>query len=224
MYMELGFFVDESGDFDLKSQHSPYYIVTLVIHDKRNIIDKEVELLDKHLFERNMNECAIHSAPLIRNESVYKNNTIEERRACFFQMYNFTRQVPITYKTFSYEKKKFKDKDSIISQMARDLASFIDANYDFFSECKEIKVYYDNGQIEISTILNVGLNCILNNIVLKKVFPDDYKLLQVADFICTMELLKIKNNNNILSKSEKNFLKKKELKTIIKTLETKRFK
>lgn len=35
--------------------------------------------------------------------------------------------------------------------------------------------------------------------------PHDYKLFQVADFICTMELIKLKLENNIFSKSEMTF-------------------
>ena len=35
--------------------------------------------------------------------------------------------------------------------------------------------------------------------------PHDYKLFQVADFICTMELIKLKLENNIFSKSEMSF-------------------
>lgn len=35
--------------------------------------------------------------------------------------------------------------------------------------------------------------------------PGDYKLFQVADFICTMELITLKLNNRLFSKSEMNF-------------------
>ena len=36
--------------------------------------------------------------------------------------------------------------------------------------------------------------------------PTDYKLFQVADLICTMELTKLKIENNAMSNSEKLFL------------------
>lgn len=220
--IELGIFVDESGDFDLKSKHSPYYIVTLVIHNKKDGIGDDVNDLERHISEKNLPKTPIHSAPIIRNELEYKNYTIEERRFLFFQMYNFTRKVPITYKTFIYEKKIFKEKDGIISQMGKDLSAFVDDNYELFSTCKELKVYYDNGQAEISRILYFGLNCILNNVEIKRVVPSNYRLLQVADFICTIELLRVKNDNNQLTKSEKGFLKIEELNKIVKTLNKKR--
>lgn len=43
--------------------------------------------------------------------------------------------------------------------------------------------------------------------------PADYKLFQVADFICTMELTSLKLENNLFSKSEMLFFgNKRDLK------------
>lgn len=60
---------------------------------------------------------------------------------------------------------------------------------------------------------------------LKKAEPQNYVLLQVADCICALELLKIKKSLNQLSKSEINFFyKPKELiKTFIKSIDKKGF-
>ena len=42
----------------------------------------------------------------------------------------------------------------------------------------------------------------LPNPIFRKVMPSDYKLFQVADFICTMELINLKHESNLFSKSE----------------------
>ena len=57
----------------------------------------------------------------------------------------------------------------------------------------------------------------------RKSEPQNYVLLQAADFICTLELLKIKKSLNQLSKSETSFFyKPKELsKTFIKSIDKK---
>lgn len=59
----------------------------------------------------------------------------------------------------------------------------------------------------------------------RKAMPQKYKLLQVADFICTIELLNIKRNSNTLNSSEKKFFyKSQELKkTFIKAINKKHF-
>jgi len=60
----------------------------------------------------------------------------------------------------------------------------------------------------------------LDNVEFKRVIPSDYRLFQVADLICTLKLIELKRNNNILSKSEKLFfvddrtLKKNYLKIV----------
>ncbi|MDD6627100.1 MAG: hypothetical protein PUF03_02480 [Lachnospiraceae bacterium] len=63
-----------------------------------------------------------------------------------------------------------------------------------------------------------------SNVEFRKAEPQKYRLLQAADFICSMELLKIKKNENRLSKSEKQFFyKPQELKkTFLKAIDKKR--
>ena len=65
----------------------------------------------------------------------------------------------------------------------------------------------------------------LDNVEFIKAMPQQYKLLQVADFICTIELLNIKKNSNSLNSSEKKFFyKPQELKkTFIKSINKKHF-
>ena len=59
---------------------------------------------------------------------------------------------------------------------------------------------------------------------LQKAEPQKYRLLQAADFVSSLELLKIKNSEKRLSKSEEKFFyKPQELKKpFLKSLEVKR--
>lgn len=63
-----------------------------------------------------------------------------------------------------------------------------------------------------------------SKVAFRKAEPQKYRLLQAADFICSMELLRIKKNENRLSKSEKQFFyKSQELKkTFFKAIDKKR--
>ena len=60
-------------------------------------------------------------------------------------------------------------------------------------------------EVEVSKLLSSVFNALLPNPIFRKVMPSDYKLFEVADFICTMELVKLKIENNLFSKSEKIF-------------------
>ena len=46
---ELSVFIDESGDFGEYDYHSPYYIISMVFHDKAVNIDDSVKKLNQEL-------------------------------------------------------------------------------------------------------------------------------------------------------------------------------
>ena len=100
----LSVFVDESGDFGSYEIHAPYYLVSLILHDQRIDISEEIKLFNSHLLYLR-HEChAIHTGPLIRRESTYKNDLIEERKYLFNALFNFARKIPFYY--FSVKIKK----------------------------------------------------------------------------------------------------------------------
>lgn len=96
----------------------------------------------------------------------------------------------------------------------------------YFEQFDKVIVYYDNGQAELSAILNAVLSLLFSEVEFRKAEPQKYRLLQVADFVCSMELLKIKKKEKRLSKSEdKFFYKAQELqKPFLRSLEDKRLK
>ena len=63
-------------------------------------------------------------------------------------------------------------------------------------------LYYDNGQRELTRILNMALATELSNYDVRRVFPWEYKLFQVADLICTLKLTEKKVERQGLSHSE----------------------
>lgn len=82
-----------------------------------------------------------------------------------------------------------------------------------------------NGQSDLSAVLNAVFSIWITNIEFRKAEPQKYRLLQAADFFCSMELIKIKREENRLSRTEEQFFyKPQELKkTFIKGISKKRF-
>ena len=218
---ELSIFIDESGDFGEYSFHSPYYIITMVFHDQSISIDHEIEYLNDAFYNMGMAEHSVHTGPLIRREEEYKNMGIKERRQILNKMVAFIRKTNVKYKSFYIEKKHIADRVEASGKLARLIGSFIRENYDEFLSYDIVKVYYDNGQTEVSKILSSVFNAMLQNVVFRKVIPSDYKLFQVADFCCTFELIRLKMENNGLTKTEAYFfgnsrdLKKNYLKPLL---------
>ena len=85
-----------------------------------------------------------------------------------------------------------------ISKVLRDHA-------EYFESFDKIIVYYDNGQVELTKILTTLFNALLYNVEFRKVKPSDYKLFQVADLVCTLELLIEKASTSSFTSSESEF-------------------
>ena len=146
----LSVFIDESGDFGPYEPHAPYYLVAMVLHDQKIDIVDNINTFEEHLINLGYHNHAIHTGPLIRRESVYSNDLVEDRKRLFNALFN--------------------------------------------------------GQIELTKILTSVFSTLYTYVEFRKVRPVDYKLFQVADLICTMELLEEKSTTNSFSRSELDFL------------------
>ncbi len=204
---DLSIFIDESGDFGKVSQHSPFYIVSMVFHEQSNSISEQVKLLDDELKMIGLENHTIHSAPLIRRESVYKNFDIGFRKRIFHKLFMFTKNVKIKHASLVVDKTKYSNQHDIAKQLSRQLACLINDNMEYFNSFDNIIVYYDNGQYQLSYILNVVFSTLMyNSFEFRQVMPNQYKLFQTADLFCTLILIQCKiENGKDLSNSEKIF-------------------
>ena len=222
----LSIFVDESGDFGTYSQHSPYYIVTMVFHNQESKITEQIQKLDQEILSLGYEkDFVIHTAPLIRKEEMFSSVSPNERRALFTKLFYFVIKSDIHYKTFIFEKRQFENVLKLEGRMAKEISQFIRGNQDFFQSFESVILYYDNGQYELNRILNTVLATELSLYDVRKVLPKDYKLFQAADLICTLQLLSLKCDRHELSRSEQLiFHNERELKKqFLKPIRKKKF-
>lgn len=190
---ELSIFIDESGDFGDYQEHCPFYIISLVFHEQNNSIETQVDKLNQFLIENNLKNHTIHTAPLIRQEQGYKYMDIALRSKIFKQLFNFVRGVDISYKTIVVDKKMFSEQVDIIKMITKELSSFIKEHYQYFNQFDNIIIYYDNGQIQLTkTLIAIFGSLIGDNSEFRVITPNNYKLFQTADLICTLALIKNK--------------------------------
>lgn len=212
---ELSVFIDESGDFGEVRGRQTYYLVTFVFHNQGNNIDRQVAKLEESIKRSGFDLEYVHTGPVIRREEVFSKYSIDERRKLLYKMLNFVNACPISYLSVVIDRKEALDKISLSGKLAKAINMEICAHQDFFIGFDKIIVYYDNGQNELSTILNAVFSIRFPNVEFRKAEPQKYRLLQAADFICSMELLRIKSAEKRLSKSEEHFFyKPQELKKI----------
>lgn len=221
---ELSVFIDESGDFGELKERPAYYLVTFVFHNQESNIKQQVTNLENSIKNSGFDIEYIHTGPLIRREEVFAGYSIDQRRKLLYKMLNFVNACPIYYITVVIDRKEAIDKISLSGKLAKTINISMSVHQDFFADFDKIIVYYDNGQNELSVILNAVFSIQFSNVEFRKAAPQKYRLLQAADFICSMELLKIKKIEKRLSKSEEKFFyKPQELtKIFFKSIEKKK--
>ncbi len=123
------------------------------------------------------------------------------------KLMSFIRHINFSYKTIFIEKNHIEDSVEAIGKLSKQLSNFIRNNANLFYGYETVKIYYDNGQVEVTRILSSVFNVLLENVEFRKVIPSQYRLFQVADLICTLKLAELKLLRNSLSNSERKFFK-----------------
>ena len=199
---ELSVFIDESGDFGEVKERPAYYLVTFVFHNQNDDIDRQVAKLEESVKNAGFDVEYIHTGPVIRREEVFARYSIDERRKLLYKMLNFVNACPISYLTVVIDRKEAVDKVSLSGKLAKAINTAMRVHQEFFSNFDKLIVYYDNGQNELSIILNAVFSIQFSNVEFRRAEPQKYRLLQAADFICSMELINIKRDEKRLSRSE----------------------
>ena len=175
------------------------------MHDQDYNIDSELVKLENELANAGYPNHCVHAGPIIRQEAEFRFEDMHVRKKILKKLMSFFRQIDIKCKTVYIEKKHIVDEVEAAGKLAKELSRFIRDNLQYFLSFDIIKIYYDNGQVEVNKILSSVFNVLLDNVEFRKVIPADYRLFQVADLICTLQLLELKLENHILSNSEKLF-------------------
>lgn len=198
----LNIFIDESGDFGEIKERPAYYLVTFVFHNQDDDIDQQVTKLEDSIRIAGFDVEYIHTGPIIRREEVFARYSIDERRKLLYKMLNFVNDCPILHLSVIVDRKEAIDRVALSGRLAKAINMAMNEHLDFFISFDKIIVYYDNGQSELSAILNAVFSIRFSDVEFRKVQPQKYKLLQAADFICSKELLKIKREEKRLEEMD----------------------
>ena len=224
---ELSIFVDESGMFGDFCAYTPYYIIGIILHDQsKNISEQENKLEDSLRLLGFRKKTYIHSGPIITNKMPFKNIDGSLRRKLLMKLFEFFRNTDTKYYIFAVDRKYVSNMDQVLSSLVEQINTFIDKNSKVFSEYKIVKIYYDRGQSEISKLLRDTFCERLKNASMKnQVSPREYRLLQVADLVCTLELVDFKMRKKTQTKSETSFFRGYKMmnKIYLKALRRKKF-
>ena len=188
---ELSIFVDESGG---QNGRSKYVLMTLVLHDQSESIVSAIQNYEGSLASKGLPDIPFHASPLMYGKDAYFSLDHETRHRLFSSFFVFTRKLPIAYKTFAYRRDELSEPEAFTARLKRDLVVFLVDNLESFQSFDKAKIYYDNGQHMITEALHAAIEFTLSKqaVLYRKASPSDYRLAQVADFLCTIELAAIK--------------------------------
>ncbi|MEG1907794.1 MAG: DUF3800 domain-containing protein [Gordonibacter sp.] len=188
---ELSLFVDESGTV---GKDSKYYLITLVFHDQADDIAEHISSYERALRSRGLPDISFHASPLMNGNDEYAGMGMDERKKLLAAFFVFARKLPVTYKTFAYVKKEFADSETLAARMRRDVVTFLFDHLESFQRFDIVKIYYDDGQKVVSNTLREAIGYALSkeSVLFRKSSAADYRLAQVADFLCTIELTALK--------------------------------
>lgn len=202
----LSIHIDESGNLNLSNRQNPTYCLTMVFHNQDDNISSNLQFLDKRLSEIDCDVPFIHTSPLIRQDKPFEDLLMTDRMHIFRIFSRFVEQLPITYASFSVTKTFYQEDKQIEEAFRRQIKNFIEYNLECFQIFEKITVYYDCGQSIISKILRDTFGKIFDNRMdFRTAYQKDYRLMQVADFVCTLEQSKIRWDEHRPTKSEKDF-------------------
>lgn len=196
----LSIFVDESGDFGESSLG--YYVVSMVFHEQKQLLQKHLDVLQENLTYTDMGDHTVHSGAAIRGEAEYRNISLNVRKAVVDRLFSFVRSAPIYHETLFFKRKDVKNRLALEAAISRGLGGFLQELSTYFRCFDNVIIYYDNGQAELTRILNVVMNAYFLNVEFRNVAPSEYRLFQAADLYCTLELLRGKDEDNALTKSD----------------------
>lgn len=187
---ELSIFVDESGSADLSTRR---YLVTLFFHDQSVSIDDAIGRYEASLREKGLPNIPFHASPLINGNDEYKNLEMADRKRLWAALFVFTRTLPVSYRTFSYLTREF-TQDSLRDRIERDIKALMEESLAKFQSFEAVKIYYDGGQSAVTQALHGAIDSVLSKQATgyRKSSATQYRLSQVADFVCTVELTALK--------------------------------
>lgn len=201
---ELSILVDESGEQD---GASGFYLVTLVFHDQDASIDEAIAGYRLDLKAKGLPDTPFHAGPLKNGHDAFENMEPAERRRLMACFSGFVRRLNITYHTFWYQRKEVDTTAKLAKRLTQDMRSFFTGQQEAMQAHGVVKVYYDNGQPVVASVLRETLGDVLGRqaVRYRNADPKHYLLLQAADYICDVELTAVKYDKKLQTPTDERF-------------------
>lgn len=219
----LNIFVDETGEFGFGKGSSKLYGVSFTFHEQEDDIMLEINKLNSRLEKIGYTDM-IHMADLIMKRNEYSDFSIAKRKSIFNAIYQFSRRIPVKYKTIIINKNYTDNGRVLKQQLSHEINRMIKENERYFKKFDKIVMYYDNGQEILGTILDAIFSRYERFEHKAEFNHKEKRLFQVSDMLTYIDKYNYKYKNKMpFAKSEKYFFGIEEIRRVLKELDKKRF-
>ena len=219
----LNIFVDETGEFGFGKDSSKLYGISFTFHEQDNDIMVELNKLNNRLEKIGYTDM-IHMADLIMKRKDYSNFSIDKRKSIFNAIYQFSRKIPVKYKTIIINKDYTDNARILRQQISYEINKMIKENENYFKKFGKIVMYYDNGQETLGTILDAIFSRFEYFEHRVEFDHKEKRLFQVSDMLTYIDKYDYKYKHKLsFTKSEKFFFSFEEIRRVLKELNKKRF-
>lgn len=219
----LNIFIDETGEFGFNKNSAKLYGVSMVFHEQKHSISKEMQRLNQSLKLLGFNNM-IHMGDLVAGHGDYTGMSIAERRKIYRKLYRFATTIRAKYHTIIINKHDYRNNKLLSKAITVELNKMINSNLNYFLSFDRIKVYYDGGQKPLNRIIANTFLTFDNTIQQFDFNHVEKKLFQVADMLTYIDKLIYKYKHNIkFTTTESAFFSIKRIKQIVLELKKHRF-
>lgn len=201
---ELSCFVDESGSDNLRDR---YYLIALVLHDQSCSFQQEIERYETALRDKRLPDIPLHAGPLMTGHKDYEGMDLAKRKRLLSTFRVFFRNIPVHYTHFVLRPSVYGGLDQVEASMRREIANFLFDRLAYFQGFDNVKIYYDNGQATVAHALHKAIDFALTKdaVIYRAAAPEKYRLSQVADYVCTMELVALRYLDKQMTSTDDKF-------------------
>lgn len=224
MRERLNLHIDEAGNQDLSEG---LYLVAVVLHEHDVDIEAPILAYEERLRIAGLDDVPFHGKDLLHGNESYGAVSVGDRKRLLTQFARLVRSLPVSYFTLRYDRHETHDRKELEARIRRDLASLVFDHLDYFQRFASISVYYDDGQKILSVALHDALDFVLANNVAdyREADHSARRLLQMADYICTVERASIAFDAGSQTKTQERFFGNRRafMQSYVKQIARKRF-
>lgn len=148
-----------------------------------------------------------HAEPLLNGHDAYRGLSLEIRSRLLTSFRVFFRHLPIRYVLLSFKLSEFNFSGKLATAMRKALIELLFDNFDFLQSYDVVKIYYDGGQVPISWAVKRAVKYALSKeaIAHRSAVAYEYSLSQVTDYVCALEAVVIRYEENGASPTDEKF-------------------